>query len=274
MHHSFPGHFFVHQPGNGEYLQYGEKPFAAQQGGIPELYPQQLTRMHSVNSLVSTDEQHSDSLSDTSVRDELQNVISANQQSFHSSQNDIPSGRRSPILGEHAPSRGLPYGPSPPTENIGASPPTIMPVYNMPGGFPHPQPHQMTPEQLSAWMQASSAAAQQMHPRNSFYAEGAKDMSGSTYYSRESLAYSKDSDVQQHSMSQAPAYPRKAQGGILSHGEPSLDRGGIEDSTFADLKKASSDGVGGDHTSPPSGERGFKVYWQRWIMLFVSYVSC
>jgi len=48
-----------------------------QPGGVPELYPKQLTRMHSYNSLVSSSQNSDDeeSPSDTSVRDELRSRI-------------------------------------------------------------------------------------------------------------------------------------------------------------------------------------------------------
>ena len=72
-----------------------------QLSNVTELYPHPLTRMHSVSSLVSTSSQCS---SNTDVpEDELQGVLTTDGRV--STGSSIPSGRLSPILGQHLPSR-------------------------------------------------------------------------------------------------------------------------------------------------------------------------
>lgn len=229
-------------------------------GGVPELYPQQIMpRMHSYNSLVSTSSQNS-SASDTSVQDELKNVAGQPRRTGSA----VPSGRRSPILGEHPPSRTGGGGShpmalfaSPSTVNPGPSPPTILQAYPSSGYITHPQPHSMTSEQLAAWASASQQNSQMI------FGEPRGGLPSTASASRDSdLAYSGDSDTQQHK-----DHPI---------GEPRRDRrkhrqqeGDVVAPLVASPRAAQGAGRDRGVEHPVMDERGFKVYWQRWLMLMV-----
>jgi hypothetical protein len=271
-------------------------------GVVPELYPEQIMpRMHSINSLASTSSQNS-SGSDTSLPDELQNVVTSQQRRLlvrgNSNNSHLPSGRRSPILGEHPPSRGAsqhlavpPFG-SPSSVNLQPSPPMILHSFSAGTttngstrdgmqegsvGLPHPQPHCMTPEEMVAW----TVAATQSHPKYNNSTQTVPSNFPSIAGSRvgeSDFAYSGDSDSNIHRQQQQQ---RQQQ---LKHafGEPTRGK----DSTLNDehnLRSSSWDqslghmqvgggsgGLGSDPTLfSPEEDRGFKVYWQRWIMLMV-----
>ena len=292
----------------------------ARTGGVvpPELYPEQIMpRMHSVNSLASTSSQNS-SGSDTSLQDELQNVVTSQQQrrllirgSSHNSH--LPSGRRSPILGEHPPSRGAsqhlalpPFG-SPSSVNLQPSPPTILHSFsagtatNGAAGdgnegnvmLPHPQPHSMTAEELAAW----TVAATQSHPNFNNNADPHLAMFGgepptpastlpssfpsiiSASRGESDFAYSGDSDSHIHRHHQQQQHQQFKH----AFGEPNRGKN-IIPKDEQNLRSSSWDQslgpfVGGDNggfgTEPTNAvattedDRGFKVYWQRWIMLMV-----
>jgi len=282
---------FHHHPQNPMYPNYQQPPFpqqpmmypnpqhpqqwimAPQQqqqqqqpGGVPELYPKQLTRMHSYNSLVSTSSQNSDdeeSPSDTSVRDELQNVAIVHV----SRTGGTPSGRLSPILGEHPPSRSgapergssnNPFFASPSTVN--PSPPTIHMAYPI-GHIPHPQPHSMTPEELAAWTAMQSAGYAYDPQRGGII----QSIGGPPLQSQSSgLAYGVDSDQQQWKQGrdgQVVNYsPKQRRSKQSRSGRGSGDHGDLG------LRKS----VSFRQDDHPKGRGDFKVYWQRWLMLMVS----
>ena len=294
-------------------------------GGVPELYPEQIMpRMHSVNSLASTSS-HNSSGSDTSIQDELQNVVTSQQQrrllNRESSNNShLPSGRRSPILGEHPPSRGAshhlalpPFG-SPSSVNLQPSPPMILHSFsagtaaNFNVGLstndgtvalPHPQPHSMTPEELASW----TAAATQSHPKydnpnqrlmlfgdqppSSTIHGGASSFPSISGSRGESdFAYSGDSDSNiHHQQQQQRQQQQQQQQQQFKHafGEPNRGKTSMSNDEHnvrslswdqsrghGPLDGGGSGGFGAESTNAVSEEnRGFKVYWQRWIMLMV-----
>ena len=267
-----------------------------------------MPRMHSVHSLASTSS-HNSSGSDTTLPDELQNAVTSRRllARGNSTHSHLPSGRRSPILGEHPPSRGAgphvaiipPFG-SPSSVNLQPSPPMILHSFSAGtatiGGsaqegtivFPHPQPHSMTPEELAAW----TVAATQSHPKynnadrrslnfgdqqqpSSTLPSGYPSISGSRGES--DFAYSGDSDSNIHHHHQ-----QKQQQQQFKHafGEPNRGKSSIPNDEH-NLRSSSWDqslgpivgGSGGFGAEPmsasPEEDRGFKVYWQRWIMLMV-----
>ena len=216
-------------------------PQSQQPGSVPELYPKQLTRMHSYNSLVSSSQNSDDenSPSDTSVRDELQNVAIENRMV----EVPTPDGRRSPV-----PMRGSSINPlfaSPSTVN--PSPPTIHQSYPV-GHFPHPQPHSMTPVELAAWTAMQSAARYAPDPRQRMIPRAEHGRSrGSDLVSH----LDRDSQFHHEELSK----PRRSRHSRNS-GRENVDRSLI--------------GSGSLHGGQHAEERGaFKVYWQRWIMLMV-----
>jgi hypothetical protein len=262
-----PQHMMYSKQPPSMYQQQPHQFIMPPRGGVPELYPQQIMpHMHSVSSLVSTSSQNS-SASDASLQDELQNVAQQPQRTSST----IPSGRLVPIHGEHPPSRvggtpvGLVFG-SPSTVNLGPSPPTILQSYSGDGHITHPQPHTMTAEQLAAWAELATTqtagAAATNEPRG-------RIPSTASAYSRESdLAYSGDSDAQQQQHS------RGAQAvGFQELGKH--DKRKSRDGRRAPLLPpgAVGDPGGGNHrelSNRSNDEGGFKVYWQRWLMLMVS----
>ena len=284
-------HYHHHHPQNPMYPNYQQPPFpqqpmmypdpqsqprfmAPQQqqqqrpGGVPELYPKQLTRMHSYNSLVSTSSQNSDdeeSASDTSVRDELQNVAIV-----HGSRTGgTPSGRLSPILGEHPPSRSgapergssnNPFFASPSTVN--PSPPTIHQAYPI-GHIPHPQPHSMTPEELAAWTAMQSAGYAYDPQRGGMI----QAIGGPPLQSQNSdLAYSVDSEQQQRKQSPEGQVVNYFSSKQRRSKQSRSGRGGSGDNGELGLRKS----VSFRQDDHPKGRGDFKVYWQRWLMLMVS----
>jgi hypothetical protein len=272
-----------------------------------------MPRMHSVNSLASTSSQNS-SGSDASLPDELQNVVTSQQRRLlargSSNNSNLPSGRRSPILGEHPPSRGAgqqlaipPFG-SPSSVNLQPSPPMILhsfsagTVSNGPAGgtnernivLPHPQPHSMTPEELAAW----TVAATQSHPKynnsdqrlllfgdqqpSSTLPSSFPSITGSRGES--DFAYSGDSDSNIHRNHQQQQQQQQFK---HAFGEPSRGKSSIRndernlrssswDQSLGPMVEGGSGGLGTDPTTlSPEEDRGFKVYWQRWIMLMVRF---
>ena len=226
-------------------LQY-MMPQSVQPNSVPELYPKQLTRMHSYSSLVSSSQNSDDenSPSDTSLRNELQNVAIENR----ALEGPTPDGRRSPV-----PMRGSSINPlfaSPSTVN--PSPPTIHQEYPV-GHIPHPQPHLMTPEELAAWTAMPPPARYAYDPR-----QGVVPAMGSGRSQASDLAYSVDSDSQMHHGEFSK--PRRS--------KPSRSRRhGSRERNVGDESRAVTFSPTDEH--PPGDRDAFKVYWQRWIMLMV-----
>jgi hypothetical protein len=193
--------------------------FLLPRGVVPELYPQQqiMPPMHSYHSLASTSSQSDTSLPDVELRYDPK------------SPGGVPSGRRSPILGEHPPSRrgGIGLLRSPPLEQ--PSPPTILHSFSNEGGVAHPQPHTMTPQQ---WAALGMERNRVVPSRESdFIYSGDSDNNNNHLYA-----------VQPH------AHPHHA------FGEPQHRR---------------ATGPAEEYDAAAENQ-GFKVYWQRWLMLMVS----
>lgn len=201
--------------------------------GMPELsYPAQISRMHSVSSLVSTSSQNS------TASDELEDVgVEPKQRSASREGHTVRSrtGASNPISFT-----------SPTNVNIGPSPPTIMSNYPNPNIIPHPQPHSMTQEQLAAWTAAGR-----------YGGLGDSRNTLPSYSSKESdLAYSGESD---HPLDHA----KRSEIGSPLIGNPLI--GNPEPNRVWSSQKDRNI----SHDSHPD-DKGFKVYWQRWLMLLVS----
>lgn len=228
------------------------------QGEVPEIFPQPIVRRHSISSLASTSSHNSEeSDSSTSVRDELNNVATMERRV---PSRPTPSGRRSPIMGEHAPTPHIPPFTSPSTV-FGPSPPTILQA-PYPGILPHPQP--WTPEDRAAWAAAAAAAG----AANSHMQYFPTELTKSTM-SRESFDYSEMSgpSSQNRGLDQQQQQSRMRR---TSDAEERSSRG--RDMTGSSVARGSG-GTGGNEDRSMTAEeedRNFKVYWQRWIMLFVS----
>ena len=292
-----------------------------------------MPRMHSVHSLASTSSQ---SGSDTSLPDELQHVVATSQQqqrlrrgnSSTGSSHFLPSGRRSPILGEHPPSRGgagvlLPSFGSPSSVNLQPSPPMILQSFsaaaaasstnhhrhhpNNSGTNPndnsssnnnnndttseprplvvHPQPqHSMTPEELTRFLRLGSGGGDESFPTTTTFPLGARGESD--------FVYSGDSDSHRHQhRTLAAAAPSQSQHHEPPHafGEPNRDHPTLQRLHPDEHHRRSWSwepplvGDGGDGMGPTAAptaagateeDRGFKVYWQRWIMLMVRLCVC
>ena len=235
-----------------------------------QAYPHQITRMHSVSSLVSTSS-HNSSGTEQSVGDGDEMRVAATDPhgtAYNSKNNGVPSGRHSPIMGEHPPSRPQTFFSSSPSSNPDPSPPTIMPGYPNPAGLPHPQPHLMAHEQWAAWAAASNAAA--MHQQMYSYGYGATDgddpprssslQSSSTALSGATLAYSEDGGAIRASSGQPRAGTRS-----LSREEAPVGK----DGTASDSRDKKRGSVDEPVEQPDNGEdKAFEVYWRRWLMLF------
>lgn len=225
-------------------------------GDVPEIFPQPIVRRHSISSLASTSSHNSEeSDSSTSVRDELNNVATTMER--RGTSRPTPSGRRSPILGEHAPTPRIPPFTSPSTV-FGPSPPTILQA-PYPGILPHPQP--WTPEDRAAYAAGAANSLMQYYP---------PELISKSTMSRESLAYSEMSgpSPQNRVLGQQPNRMSRT-----SEADERLSRGRDMGSSAAG--GSGGGGPGGENedrsmTTAEEGDRNFKVYWQRWIMLFVS----
>eukprot|EP00339_Tiarina_fusa_P025342 CAMPEP_0117003060 /NCGR_PEP_ID=MMETSP0472-20121206/4507_1 /TAXON_ID=693140 ORGANISM="Tiarina fusus, Strain LIS" /NCGR_SAMPLE_ID=MMETSP0472 /ASSEMBLY_ACC=CAM_ASM_000603 /LENGTH=1234 /DNA_ID=CAMNT_0004703585 /DNA_START=297 /DNA_END=4001 /DNA_ORIENTATION=- len=279
------------------------------------LYPQRITRMHSVSSLVSSGSSEgghgnpqasgrtsassvssfNTTSSDPDVRAELHDMaIAAHMMSGN--QMADPSGRRSPVMGH----QGYFFGHSP-NGGVG-SPPPISQGYTSSAGVAHPQP--MTHEQMTAW--ASSG-----HPATLLFPEGRPIqgygsstaaesgrlvLSGETGFRSTSdnsnftfpLVYSEDDETETGHLinrmtgGQAFGGPQDFNGGGQhSYAGPNQSNqnqsgGGYQggkmeptpSSSRAAVKSGSSRHDSGEAADSEPQQRGFKVYWQRWVMLF------
>lgn len=228
--------------------------------GMTELYPQQITRMHSVSSLISTSSQAS-TTSESSVRDELQDVAMGR---FSSRKSNIPSGRLSPILGEHPPSRNHDaFVASPSTINFGPSPPQILQLSELPVDtteYCHPQPHLITSEQLQDWMQTSKSIPFQ----RSLTSHTSDSVPNPNTHAANSKTLNQSGD------SSNINNPPPGEHGILGRRDQEL-RPDMKNLTSRSQKSITLSrkyerNSSGRHSMSP----GFKVYWQRWVMLMVN----
>lgn len=226
--------------------------------GAMELYPQQITRMHSVSSLVSTSSQAS-TTTEASIRDELRHVAAER----FSNQKYVPSGRLSPVLGEHPPSRNYDASlASPSTTNFGPSPPQIrqsnVDLTWDSREYRHPQPHLVTSEQTMSWFATENNIA---------YRSPTSLTSGNADSGRGGNTFSFPSKNFEHAASGGMdnnASPRE-QGSLSRNIDDQNSKGRIFASRA--LKETNSSGRYDKNNTSLTSEPGFKVYWQRWVML-------
>ena len=288
------------------------------------LYPQRITRMHSVSSLVSSassederpPEAHlprsssyssmsshttNETSSDPSVRNELHDMANAAAEARPASHMTDASGRRSPVMGQHASPRFYYASPSP---GLNESPLHFMQGYVPPQGVPHPQPQPMSHDQMAAWVSAGNApqdyqgeqqpqgycSAMQMQPQRlpgmALHEGGFRNI-GDQSNLVVPFVYNEDvndedltnrlSSGQNYSNGQISmnAGPGGNQTNLEQSQTPYGDRGTGGEMQQANntsrlaQKVASTSGDGGDGSLNDSGGQGggFRVYWQRWIML-------
>jgi hypothetical protein len=268
-------------------------------GAVADLhtYPDRITRMHSVSSLVSTSSQNS-SASETSAGDELRDAAKNPQSGGGRTKNGLPSGRRSPILGEHPPSQPQILYSNQSSMNLEPSPPPIQPGYPYEAGLQHPQAHFMQQDQWAAWAASGGATAMQqqmqqppMYPyagygRPALDTRAPSARSTSSAWSNDTLAYSEDGDVIHQAgnphapQPKGPRYLPTAAGQqqqpkryVREEESLGTDGSALEEEAQSnaltnkerELGLASSGG--GGVPGPDSDDKEFKVYWQRWIML-------
>jgi hypothetical protein len=249
--------------------------------------------MHSVSSLVSTSSQNS-SASERSAGDELRVAAQNPQSGGNRTKNGLPSGRRSPVLGEHPPSQPQMLYSNQSSMNLDPSPPTIQPGYPYEAGLPHPQPHFMLHDQYAAWAASGGAAAMQQQIQQPMYPYAgygrpalnthASVRSTNSAWSSNSLAYSEDGEALQQASSHAqrplgPLYPPTAAAQqqqpkrhIREEESFETDGSALEEEARSDAQTSKKRELGlassgGGDPGPDFDEKEFKVYWQRWIML-------
>lgn len=231
--------------------------------------------------------------SDTGVRAELRDVAAE----FRPASNLMEqSGRRSPVVGQF----GVPgYFYSSPSTVV--SPPAILPEYAVPVGVSHPQPQPMTQDQIAAWFNAGENSASLPYPtglQTQDYASteplglhqgGFHSYGATSPFPSVPFVYSDDDEpltnkfvnhlADRNGFQNRQTLPQGSRGG----GSGSLP--GFEAPASADAENSN------DHRSPAQpttksgfttagqeqrshkdsseeNERDFKVYWQRWLMLF------
>eukprot|EP00934_Nitzschia_sp_Nitz4_P004820 Nitzschia sp. Nitz4//scaffold166_size90379//20617//24330//NITZ4_005050-RA/size90379-processed-gene-0.123-mRNA-1//-1//CDS//3329538175//4810//frame0 len=283
--------------------------------GDMHLFPQRITRMHSVSSLVSSgssdgpgrqvpprkmsassvsSQTTSGSTSDPGVRAELREVTAEIQTAAQG----VPSisGRKSPVMG-HGGVPGVLYSDSPSM----MSPPAIMSYeYNIPQGVPHPKAQPLSQDQMSAWANADGRG---MPPVLYNVPQTMGDLGASTFGSPHNFrsvsdsstipsvpfVYSEDEEpVDSHFMNRLadrmgpPSLQPPPQGhGMMGQGDlrgrsgaPPPPEGGNGQSRnvlgpTAEGNQTATTKTGEMDTEDDSeSDRDFKVYWQRWLMLF------
>jgi len=291
-------------------------PLNQQRGQVADMQLQTLTRVHSVSSLVSTDDeasQHSHPAagnvspsssisgnSDPSVNAELSTVRASSNTSKSygrnsSTNNGIPSGRRSPVPADPAfqhyyntsPANSSMYGPH-------SSPPTIFPGYNAaayPQGMLHPQA-----QSWSTNHHIIPAVFQQQQQQNAWPAN--KMSSNRSSDGNINFQYSDDETDDTPFMNQLTSDPnmggyntfgvgnshrgvggapedfgRGPDGAMNSGSYPPSggDQGSYE---YQQARKnalglgGDSGGIHGENLSNNNDDDDFQVYWRRWLMLF------
>jgi MFS family permease len=267
MHHSDPG--FPSHPRTSSSLVPTHRA-----RNVTDLQTYPIMRMHSVSSLVSTSS-HNSSGSDDTSQAELRHATQGN----YLTQSSEVSGRTSPTMGEH------PRYPQP-------SPPVIdsLSAANSDFTLSHPQPQFLTAEQWVASMAASGRQRQPTYEAMDIPPASLRSNSSAWSMENHALAYSGDGLTSQgtdNTHTAAPSIPDSNNGG-----------GSSGDGKFAyypnsnSVASSTGDNARGGYSygstqsraaltnqnSLPSEEddiedehrdgNGFKVYWQRWIMLF------
>jgi len=251
------------------------------------LYPQRITRMHSVSSLVSSassdgerevpqpaprssvssvSSRGTSATSDRSVRAEIRDF---GVQGRPGSQMTDISGRRSPVVGHH----GIPgYFYSSPSPVM--SPPPIMQRYKAPPGVTHPEPQPISQEQLATW--GFNQPPLYSHPSNPQQSYGSVSQAPDDFRPFEynsPMFHNLSGGGDPHASGWVPKQAGQARGRASltsqQEGRQYEERGRFNNSPqvmegMGD-KAAAIDALPRKSCAP--GERGYKVYWQRWLML-------
>ena len=276
-------------------------------GAVADMQLQTITRVHSISSLVSSDEgSHAshptagvlspnssisgNSTSDPSVMAEL-STVRASSSSKNSSSRNMPSGRRSPLPADAA-FMGQYYSASPGAYHD-ASPPTIFPGYNVAAGpeyagMLHPQPQMMMKQPQHPHGNTS--------PNRNNKGPSKAPSDGGTL----NFVYSDDDetdDVAFMNQLAASGGGGTANAGAFSNGGGGRGGGGPAD--YGGIRNGSHGNINGNYQQPGGqasysyqqgggvmakggagsgdGSTGdisdgddadFQVYWQRWVMLF------
>lgn len=268
------------------------------------LYPQRITRMHSVSSLVSSASEDEGSMkqypsSKMSSTSSMSSQTTTGTSSGPSTRNELhdmavasadarlAGGRRSPFMGQHV---GAGYFIE--SNPLVHSPPPLLQGYMPPQGVLHPQPQPMTPDQMAAWSTSGNAAlpyqggqalqgyGSTMQPPQQTLAGMAPYTGGFGTLSDQSnlAAYGDDSNqlaggfppfggptgLNSWSGSNDPSQQKKK---VRPGNGGGFEGGNGKSRSGAQVSDAYGGGKGGDVSSMDE-QKGFRVYWQRWIMLF------
>jgi hypothetical protein len=237
------------------------------------LFPQRITRMHSVSSLVSS------ASSEDGQRNLLLQKPSVESMSSPSTSNTLPpDGRRSPVMGQAAyffasPNR-LP-SPPPPIAGYAASPS---------GSMIHPQPLQpLQHQQQQFWHQfpPPTMYGSTMLMGTGGFQTFAAYQGGETYDTMDPLVNQLSSGGSGGGMQSSNGLTNRNMGGgndpsrqqqQQQQPQPSRGTGTVDDGAqaFSHLMDRPGGGGGQGALEKQNGpqDEGFKVYWQRWIMLF------
>ncbi|GAX24282.1 hypothetical protein FisN_4Lh015 [Fistulifera solaris] len=214
-----------------------------------------------------------DQSSDPSIRDELNNANQTNR--FPTS---VPSGRKSPIMGEHPPSRGNVALSSPSSAGLDPSPPTISSEYQQNRAYLHPQAQNLSQDELANWLEA----AYQQNTNLFEYAKRNTPTSGSMHSNTDPSEYSADHFEGEFDDSHIQRFAGACVRGL---GIQSVDVGteqfsqrkegrnpGIRAAEPRNVNKFDSSAVQQVYNEEPSERDAghnseFKVYWKRWLML-------
>ena len=219
--------------------------------GTPDVYPQRITRVHSVGSLISTSSQNSE---------ELEQVAAGTNIYLPG---EIPSGRLSPVP-------ALSFGT--PTSQM-ASPPTIMPFQYPPyqQNFPHPRAQPIMDISTEDWIAAMAIQQQQQQqgelPRSSVNTASSGGSYGTLNYSDDGEMHAFQQKVNRNTSEtkrNAPdrSMPRKKSSGRSDGGSSRAS----SSKAVAASSRATSE-IPGDDDDSDDGNETYQVYWQRWIML-------
>jgi hypothetical protein len=252
-------------------------PQDTQQGrdlAVPELPAQsQINTKRLHNSPHNARGSDDDQSSDPSIPDELNHANRTGR--FPTS---VPSGRKSPVLGEHPPSRGNVALSSPSSAGLDPSPPTISSAYQQNRAYLHPQAQNLSQEELAHWLEA---AYQQNTNLFEFVKRNNSVPSGSMHSNTDPSEYSADHlegefddlHVQRFTDSFVHGCIPPVGAGTEQFSQRKEDR--IPGVRAADSRNVNAFDSAADqqvyneqlpeHDMGPNSE--FKVYWKRWLML-------
>lgn len=240
----------------------------------------EMDKTRSYSSLLSGEGSDDDLSSDPSIRNELNNVADQSGRLPIS----VPSGRKSPVLGEHPPSRGNVTLSSPSSTRLDPSPPTISSAYQQNKVYLHPQAQSMSQDKLANWLVAADAAyEQQLMGVNPFLFEDMKRNSslpsGSFHSNTNTPEYSVDH--LREPQNNADFFIQGMDLPVVATGAQSFRRNEFQNigvRAYEPLSEAAftfDADTGADQqeykqmlSEYDMGDKGdFKVYWRRWLML-------